>query len=116
MVGGNEEGIMKVLEGNYAFISESAFAEFRVNTDCNLMTIGQPFLARDFALGFPLGSSLRKKVNLALLQLQKDEWLEDLKKKWWRKEATLCKVRHLHLQYLNLVATEISFAFFFYFP
>ena len=92
MVDGNEEGIRKVLEGNYAFIMESALAEFRVNTDCDLMTIGQPFLARDYALGFPLGSSLRKKVNMALLQLQKKEWLADLRKKWWRKEATLCKV------------------------
>ena len=96
MVDSNEEGIRKVLGGNYAFILESPNAEFRVNTDCDLLTIGQPFLARDYALGFPLGSQLRKKVNMALLQLQKEEWLEELRQKWWRKEANLCKVEHLH--------------------
>lgn len=41
-----EEGIKKVLEGNYAFLMESTMLDYVVQRDCNLTQIGlyHPFI------------------------------------------------------------------------
>lgn len=35
-----EEGIQRVLEGNYAFLMESTMLDYAVQRDCNLTQIG----------------------------------------------------------------------------
>lgn len=40
-----EEGIKRVLEGNYAFLMESTMLDFNVQRDCNLTQIGGNFLS-----------------------------------------------------------------------
>lgn len=35
-----EEGVQKVLEGNYAFLMESTMLDYAVQRDCNLTQIG----------------------------------------------------------------------------
>jgi hypothetical protein len=38
-----EEGIKRVLEGNYAFLMESTMLDYNVQRDCNLTQIGGMF-------------------------------------------------------------------------
>lgn len=39
-----EEGIKRVLEGNYAFLMESTMLDYVVQRDCNLTQIGGKYL------------------------------------------------------------------------
>lgn len=40
-----EEGIKRVLEGNYAFLMESTMLDYNVQRDCNLTQIGGNLLS-----------------------------------------------------------------------
>ncbi|EHH59628.1 hypothetical protein EGM_09783 [Macaca fascicularis] len=78
-----EEGIARVLNSRYAFLLESTMNEYHRRLNCNLTQIGGLLDTKGYGIGMPLGSPFRDEITLASLQLQENNRLEILKRKWW---------------------------------
>jgi len=51
-----EEGIQRVLKGNYAFLIESPMLDYVVQRDCNLTQIGGLLDSKGYGIAMPKGS------------------------------------------------------------
>ena len=51
-----EEGIKRVLEGNYAFLMESTMLDYAVQRDCNLTQIGGLLDSKGYGIATPKGT------------------------------------------------------------
>lgn len=51
-----EEGVERVLKGNYAFLMESTMLDFVVQRDCNLMQIGGLLDNKWYGIATPMGT------------------------------------------------------------
>ncbi|KAJ8289843.1 hypothetical protein GJAV_G00005960 [Gymnothorax javanicus] len=78
-----EEGIARVLNSKYAFLLESTMNEYHRKLNCNLTQIGGLLDTKGYGIGMPLGSPFRDEITLAILQLQENNRLEILKRRWW---------------------------------
>ncbi|XP_069497037.1 glutamate receptor ionotropic, kainate 5 isoform X3 [Ambystoma mexicanum] len=78
-----EEGIARVLNSKYAFLLESTMNEYHRRLNCNLTQIGGLLDTKGYGIGLPLGSPFRDEITLAILQMQENNRLEILKRKWW---------------------------------
>ncbi|KAM8792423.1 LOW QUALITY PROTEIN: glutamate receptor ionotropic, kainate 5-like, partial [Eudromia elegans] len=78
-----EEGVARVRRSRYAFLLESTLNEYHRRRDCNLTQIGGLLDTKGYGIGMPLGSPFRDEITLAILQLQENNRLEILKRKWW---------------------------------
>ncbi|NXU41417.1 GRIK4 protein, partial [Drymodes brunneopygia] len=78
-----EEGIARVLNSNYAFLLESTMNEYYRQRNCNLTQVGGLLDTKGYGIGMPVGSVFRDEFDLAILQLQENNRLEILKRKWW---------------------------------
>ncbi|XP_076362724.1 glutamate receptor 1-like isoform X2 [Tachypleus tridentatus] len=81
-----DEGIKRVREskGKYAFLLESTTNDYiNERQPCDTMKVGRNLDAKGFGVGTPLGSSLRDRLNLAVLSLTENGDLARLKNKWW---------------------------------
>ncbi|XP_032374501.1 glutamate receptor ionotropic, kainate 5 isoform X1 [Etheostoma spectabile] len=78
-----EEGIARVVSSNYAFLMESTMNEYYRGRNCNLTKIGGLLDTKGYGIGMPLGSPFRDEITLAILQLQENNRLEILKRRWW---------------------------------
>ncbi|NXX54191.1 GRIK4 protein, partial [Scopus umbretta] len=78
-----EEGIARVLNSNYAFLLESTMNEYYRQRNCNLTQVGGLLDTKGYGIGMPVGSAFRDEFDLAILQLQENNRLEILKRKWW---------------------------------
>ncbi len=82
----NNAGVQKVREmkGRYAFLLESSINEYlNEKKPCNTMKVGSNLDSKGYGVGTPIGSDLKEPINLAVLQLKEDGYLEELRKKWW---------------------------------
>ena len=50
-----EEGIKRVLQGNYAFLMESTMLDYIVQRDCNLTQIGGLLDTKGYGIATPMG-------------------------------------------------------------
>lgn len=50
-----EEGIKRVLEGNYAFLMESTILDYSVQRDCNLTQVGGLLDSKGYGIATPMG-------------------------------------------------------------
>ncbi|XP_024624322.1 glutamate receptor ionotropic, kainate 5 isoform X1 [Neophocaena asiaeorientalis asiaeorientalis] len=89
-----EEGIARVLNSRYAFLLESTMNEYHRRLNCNLTQIGGLLDTKGYGIGMPLGSPFRDEITLAILQLQENNRLEILKRKWW--EGSRCPKEEDH--------------------
>ncbi|XP_035386908.1 glutamate receptor ionotropic, kainate 5 isoform X1 [Electrophorus electricus] len=89
-----EEGIARVLNSKYAFLLESTMNEYHRSLNCNLTQIGGLLDTKGYGIGMPLGSPFRDEISLAILQLQENNRLEILKRRWW--EAGQCPKEEDH--------------------
>uniref|UniRef100_A0A8C4GES1 Glutamate receptor n=1 Tax=Dicentrarchus labrax TaxID=13489 RepID=A0A8C4GES1_DICLA len=78
-----EEGIARVVNSKYAFLMESTMNEYHRGLNCNLTQIGGLLDTKGYGIGMPLGSPFRDDITLAILQLQENNRLEILKRRWW---------------------------------
>ncbi|KAI4898308.1 hypothetical protein NFI96_033513, partial [Prochilodus magdalenae] len=78
-----EEGIARVLNSKYAFLLESTMNEYHRRHNCNLTQIGGLLDTKGYGIGMPLGSPFRDEITLGVLQLQENNRLEILKRRWW---------------------------------
>lgn len=61
----NDDGVDRVRQGKYAFISESTTIDY-INTraPCDTMKVGRSFNIRGYGIAMPLGSDLRQVIYL----------------------------------------------------
>ncbi|XP_075225363.1 glutamate receptor ionotropic, kainate 2-like isoform X2 [Lycorma delicatula] len=85
-----EEGIRRVLEGNYAFLMESTMLDYIVQRDCNLTQIGGLLDTKGYGIATPMGSPWRDKISLAILELQEKGEIQTLYDKWWKNPGDTC--------------------------
>ncbi|XP_059411730.1 glutamate receptor ionotropic, kainate 5 isoform X2 [Carassius carassius] len=78
-----EEGIARILNSRYAFLLESTMNEYHRRLNCNLTQIGGLLDTKGYGIGMPLGSPFRDEITLGILQLQENNRLEILKRRWW---------------------------------
>nr|CAD7410631.1 unnamed protein product [Timema poppensis] len=103
-----EEGVNRVLEGNYAFLMESTMLDYEVQRDCNLTQIGGLLDSKGYGIATPkgtvryvsrigllesrvfMGSPWRDKISLAILELQEKGVIQILYDKWWKNTGDVC--------------------------
>ncbi|CAH1132877.1 unnamed protein product [Ceutorhynchus assimilis] len=85
-----EDGIKKVLVGNYAFLMESTMLDYIVQRDCNLTQIGGLLDSKGYGIATPMGSPWRDKISLAILELQEKGEIQMLYDKWWKNTGETC--------------------------
>ena len=85
-----EEGVSRVLEGNYAFLMESTMIEYKVQRDCNLTQIGGLLDSKGYGIATPIGSPWRDQISLAILSLQDKGVIQMLYNKWWKHAGITC--------------------------
>ena len=103
-----KEGIEKVLQedGKYAFFTESTVVDYVVGRNCNLKQVGGLIDSKSYGIGLPkskndapflliqtesvLDSPYYDLINSAVLKLQEDGVLKQLKMKWWY-DGEVCK-------------------------
>ncbi|XP_066151596.1 glutamate receptor ionotropic, kainate 2-like [Euwallacea fornicatus] len=85
----NDKGVERVLntkKGLYAFFMESPQIEYELERHCGLKKIGQFLDSKSYGIGVPLGAEYRHTINAAILKLQENGRLNELKEKWWKHE------------------------------
>ncbi|XP_011637177.1 glutamate receptor ionotropic, kainate 2 isoform X2 [Pogonomyrmex barbatus] len=85
-----EEGIKKVLDGDYAFLMESTMLDYAVQRDCNLTQIGGLLDSKGYGIATPKGSPWRDKISLVILELQEKGVIQILYDKWWKNTGDVC--------------------------
>ncbi|CAG9861067.1 unnamed protein product [Phyllotreta striolata] len=80
-----QEGIEKVLESNgqYVFFMESTTLDYALERNCKLKQIGGLLDLKHYGIAMPQNAPYRSTINRAILKLQEDGVLAELKKKWW---------------------------------
>ncbi|KAK3923821.1 Glutamate receptor ionotropic, kainate 1 [Frankliniella fusca] len=86
-----EEGIQRVLQGNYAFLMESTMLDYIVQRDCNLTSIGDLLDSKGYGIATPIGSPWRDKISLVILELQEKGEIQMLYDKWWKNTGSTCE-------------------------
>ncbi|XP_068085191.1 glutamate receptor ionotropic, kainate 2 [Anabrus simplex] len=90
LVSSYEEGVKRVLAGDYAFLMESTMLDYAVQRDCNLTQIGGLLDSKGYGIATPKGSPWRDKISLAILELQEKGVIQILYDKWWKNTGDVC--------------------------
>ncbi|XP_050735257.1 glutamate receptor ionotropic, kainate 2-like isoform X4 [Eriocheir sinensis] len=85
-----DEGVRRVLEGNYAFLMESSMLDYYVQRNCNLTQIGGLLDSKSYGIATPMGSPWRDKISLAILELQEKGVIQMLYNRWWKNTGNTC--------------------------
>ncbi|XP_034829420.2 glutamate receptor ionotropic, kainate 3-like [Maniola hyperantus] len=80
----NTDGLYKVLEGNYAYFAESTTIEYTTERNCDVTSVGDPLDSKGYGIAMKKNSTYRHALNLALLGLQEQGKLGDMKRRWWK--------------------------------
>ncbi|XP_051505661.1 glutamate receptor 1-like isoform X2 [Myxocyprinus asiaticus] len=81
-----DEGVVRVRKskGKYAYLLESTMNEYiEQRKPCDTMKVGGNLDSKGYGIATPKGSALRIPVNLAVLKLNEQAFLDKLKNKWW---------------------------------
>lgn len=84
-VEGEREGLLKVKREKYAFITESTFAEYVVQRDCDLLAIDdrRKHFQFEYAIAVAKNSPLKDRFSKAIRQLRQSGRIKELKQKYW---------------------------------
>ncbi|KAJ8703788.1 hypothetical protein PYW07_013082 [Mythimna separata] len=74
-------------DADFAFIHDSAEIKYEVTRNCNLTEVGEVFAEQPYAIAVQQGSRLQEDLSRALLELQKERFLEQLASKYWNESA-----------------------------
>lgn len=61
-----DEGIQRVLDGNYAFLMESSMLDYYVQRNCNLTQIGGLLDSKSYGIATPMGEMRATTGNLSM--------------------------------------------------
>ncbi|KAL8574338.1 hypothetical protein ACOMHN_059134 [Nucella lapillus] len=82
----NTDGIQKVRQSHskYAFLIESTTNEYHNNRQpCDTIKVGSNLDSKGYGVATPMGSDIRDRLTLSILELRERGDLEQLKKYWW---------------------------------
>ncbi|XP_041363768.1 ionotropic receptor 25a-like [Gigantopelta aegis] len=85
-----EDAMVRLAQGNFAYFTDSPVVKYLTSRDCDLTAVGDVFSIRPYAFALKNKSTWTKKISAAILKLQKERILEELKMKWWTKGAVKC--------------------------
>jgi len=85
-----DDGVQKVLEGNYAFLMESPMLDYKVQRDCNLTQVGGLLDSKGYGIATPMGSPWRDRISLTILDLQEKGVIQSLYDKYWKSPGLTC--------------------------
>ena len=98
----NHAGVSKVInsDGDYAFLMESNSIQYQIERMCDLiqvggkvfriyylsssLQVGQLLDSKGYGIAFTPGSHYRVPIDRAILQLQEEGKLHELKNRWWK--------------------------------
>lgn len=82
----NDEGKERVAKemGGYAFFMESTSLEYIIERNCELQQIGGLLDSKGYGIAMPVNSPYRTAISGAVLKLQEEGKLLQLKSKWWK--------------------------------
>uniref|UniRef100_T1IIS9 Ionotropic glutamate receptor C-terminal domain-containing protein n=1 Tax=Strigamia maritima TaxID=126957 RepID=T1IIS9_STRMM len=80
-----KDGLQRVRDGDFALLAESTELKYESITNCDVMTVGEEFSRKPYALAVQKGSPLKRQLSLEILKLETERVLHDLKQKWWDK-------------------------------
>ena len=69
-------GMQRVLQGNFAFLCESAMLDYVVQRDCNLTQIGGLIDSKGYGIATPKRSMWKDRVSQAILFLQEKSTIQ----------------------------------------
>lgn len=81
-----EEGERRVLQGDYAYLSESSSIEYRVERNCDLMQVGNWLDSKGYGIGLPKDSDLTDEVSREVIKLQEEQIIQSMYDKWWKQK------------------------------
>ncbi|KAI8797695.1 glutamate receptor ionotropic, kainate 4, partial [Biomphalaria glabrata] len=90
LVNSIEDGLEKVLNENFALITESPLIQYYTGQNCLLTAIGDQFSVRPYAIGLKEKSLYTAKFSEAILKLQKERLLGSIRLKWWSTNGITC--------------------------
>ncbi|XP_078611649.1 glutamate receptor ionotropic, kainate 2-like [Branchiostoma floridae x Branchiostoma japonicum] len=83
MVTSMEEGLKKVREGNYAFISDNVVLDYvATRQPCDIKTVGRLFRNAGYGVLLAKGSPYTGEFSNAIIQARESGFIETLTKKW----------------------------------
>ncbi|KAK4291151.1 hypothetical protein Pmani_036002, partial [Petrolisthes manimaculis] len=93
----NEEGVRKVRsseDGLYAYMMESSSIEYITERYCDLMQVGGLLDTKGYGIALPPGSPYTNTISEAVLSLQENGKLLELRTMWWKRKhgGGQCKV------------------------
>lgn len=62
-----EDGVKRVLEGDYAFLMESTMLDYAVQRDCNLTQIGGLLDSKGYGIATPKGNFEQQFVSVPIV-------------------------------------------------
>ncbi|XP_066583370.1 glutamate receptor ionotropic, kainate 2-like [Prorops nasuta] len=85
----NDEGVDRVIKGKrlYAFLMESTTIEYKMERECDLEKVGSLIDNKGYGIALPLNSPYRTRINGAILSMQENGQLLELKEKWWKEQG-----------------------------
>ncbi|XP_022702440.1 glutamate receptor ionotropic, kainate 2-like isoform X2 [Varroa jacobsoni] len=86
----NEEGIQRVLKGDYAYLMEVTSIDYLVERNCNLTKIGGLLDNKGYGIATPQGSQVRGILEHHLIIMQEKGVLQELKDLWWKIPGEPC--------------------------
>ncbi|ESN96468.1 hypothetical protein HELRODRAFT_95450 [Helobdella robusta] len=76
--------LVREKKGKYAFLTESTQNEYtNQRKPCDTMKVGSNLDAKGYGIGTPMGSDLRYRITLSVLELHEKSELANLQTKWW---------------------------------
>ncbi|XP_074025580.1 glutamate receptor ionotropic, kainate 2 isoform X1 [Leptinotarsa decemlineata] len=81
----NDEGVLRAEreDEHYAFFMESTSIEYATQRHCSLKQYGGLLDEKGYGIAMRKNSPYRKRLSLAILELQMSHFLDELKTKWW---------------------------------
>ncbi|XP_057655882.1 glutamate receptor ionotropic, kainate 2-like [Diorhabda carinulata] len=79
----NDLGVARAEKEPFAFFMESSSIEYATQRHCTLEQYGDNLDQKGYGIAMRKGSPYRKRLSLAILKLQQNHFLDDLKTKWW---------------------------------
>lgn len=85
LVDTEEEGIRRVREENYAFVTSTNLINYANNhMPCDTINVGEPLFFLNYAIAIPRNSPLREALSVAILELEEEGTLGSLRAKWFQ--------------------------------
>ncbi|XP_012251025.2 glutamate receptor ionotropic, kainate 2-like isoform X2 [Athalia rosae] len=86
LMGRNDLGVAKVLEGGYAFFMESSSIAYEAERKCDLDEVGSLLDSKGYGIAMKKFSPYRNALSTTILTLQETGVLKDLENKWWKQK------------------------------